>query len=75
MGHRDILQYKKTKKKLDKLYNKYNRRKYVHPDPIRIPIAAASNQGAGHLIPLPDRGKCVQETESFSAVDGQERQG
>ena len=36
MGHRDILQYKKTKKKLDKLYNKYNRRKYVHPDPIEF---------------------------------------
>lgn len=36
MGHRDILQYKKTKKKLDKLYNKYNSRKYVHPDPIEF---------------------------------------
>ncbi|MBU2522532.1 MAG: TIGR02757 family protein [Proteobacteria bacterium] len=36
MGHSDILQNKKTKKKLDKLYNKYNSRKYVHPDPLEF---------------------------------------
>ena len=36
MGHLDILQYNRTKKKLDKLYNKYNSRKYVHPDPIEF---------------------------------------